>query len=647
MNSTIIVTSSNSSRHETSETITARGQDSCDVGYRSFYKGRHEEKCQDGPQKEQHDEKHDDGPTKFHPLNMKAFSTYSSLGTLICLALLSFICCMTNMEGKYYFHMEKINQRQLHRGSPMDYSEYSCDHLNIYTSSKRHHDRAKQCAFATTCNDGEGIYAPIVYCSEKFTINGWKWLLSVPMIIWLTVLFRMVGSTAEDFFSPSLEMMSINLGLPPRFAGVTLLALGNGAPDIASTVNAILGDVRQGYLMGVGELAGAGMFISTVITGIVTLYHQPPPIQQQADDSSNQSENKDSLSRSNFRHVLQSMGGSVLPCKGALVRDVVMFIVTLIAVYWQLSNGLITNFSIRLLFSMYVAYVVAVLVADVYHRTVVIPRLRNKRHSQPCDCGAKTSQEIPTNILLVQKLAVEAKCVESETPGEIDSEKTALLSSAMESTSFAQRHLSTCSSNMALSMERGEFTPANAMEFAIESLSNYGTNYSDRINDSGWGVKFSTSQNSEDEVSSDEEMLIVYHTHYHGGVQRFSLKSVREAKQSSLQNTQELDLQARDAENIFGSAFNPQDDDESLLALPNTPPGELATNPGRNKWFRPCFALCGLELFQLLRRELYHFLHEQIVKDIYLNKDNSLVEKVLLTLELPFILCRMVRSIPC
>jgi sodium/potassium/calcium exchanger 6 len=59
---------------------------------------------------------------------------------------------------------------------------------------------------------------------------------------WLVVLFRMVGSTAEDFFSPSFEMMSLTLGLPPRFAGVTLLALGNGAPDIASTVNAILGD---------------------------------------------------------------------------------------------------------------------------------------------------------------------------------------------------------------------------------------------------------------------------------------------------------------------------------------------------------------------------------------------------------------------
>jgi hypothetical protein len=193
-------------------------------------------------------------------------------------------------HGHEHPHEHQSHRQLHHRGSHMDYSQYSCDHLNLYTSGgadlqgngkkklyREHTNRTKQCAYAQSCNDGYGIYAPLVYCNEVISVNMWKWMVTPFVLVWLVVLFRMVGSTAEDFFSPSLETMSLTLGLPPRFAGVTLLALGNGAPDIASTVNAILDDVRQGYLMGLGELAGAGMFISTIVTGIVILYHQDEP----------------------------------------------------------------------------------------------------------------------------------------------------------------------------------------------------------------------------------------------------------------------------------------------------------------------------------------------------------------------------------
>ena len=94
-------------------------------------------------------------------------------------------------------------------------------------------------------------------------------LISPPLILLMTLLFRILGSTAEEFFSPGLETFSLKLGLPERFAGVTLLALGNGAPDIASTVSAILQDIKRGYIMALGELTGAAMVSSTVIVGVV------------------------------------------------------------------------------------------------------------------------------------------------------------------------------------------------------------------------------------------------------------------------------------------------------------------------------------------------------------------------------------------
>jgi sodium/potassium/calcium exchanger 6 len=60
------------------------------------------------------------------------------------------------------------------------------------------------------------------------------------------------------------------MGLPPRFAGVTLLALGNGA-DVLATINAIVSDPENGYKMSLGVLTGAAMFITTCIVGAVVV----------------------------------------------------------------------------------------------------------------------------------------------------------------------------------------------------------------------------------------------------------------------------------------------------------------------------------------------------------------------------------------
>jgi sodium/potassium/calcium exchanger 6 len=54
------------------------------------------------------------------------------------------------------------------------------------------------------------------------------------LLLWLLVLFVVLGTTAEDFFCPALGAISDTLGLSDNVAGVTFLALGNGAPDIFS-----------------------------------------------------------------------------------------------------------------------------------------------------------------------------------------------------------------------------------------------------------------------------------------------------------------------------------------------------------------------------------------------------------------------------
>lgn len=45
-----------------------------------------------------------------------------------------------------------------------------------------------------------------------------------------------LGSTANEYLSPALEHMTLSFKIPESLAGVTLLAFGNGAPDVFASI---------------------------------------------------------------------------------------------------------------------------------------------------------------------------------------------------------------------------------------------------------------------------------------------------------------------------------------------------------------------------------------------------------------------------
>lgn len=87
--------------------------------------------------------------------------------------------------------------------------------------------------------------------------------------IWLLFLFLALGLSASKFFCPNLSAISSTLRLTHNVAGVTFLALGNGAPDVFSAMAAFSRPHTAG--LAIGALFGAGIFVTTVVAGSVAL----------------------------------------------------------------------------------------------------------------------------------------------------------------------------------------------------------------------------------------------------------------------------------------------------------------------------------------------------------------------------------------
>lgn len=111
-------------------------------------------------------------------------------------------------------------------------------------------------------------YLILHYCGMG--ANSW---VSVPVLVCVLILaFYILAETAENYFSPVVRRLVGILGMTPSMGGVTLLALGNGAPDIFASLAAIGGDNSR---IGLGAILSAGTFVSAFVVGAVALAAAP------------------------------------------------------------------------------------------------------------------------------------------------------------------------------------------------------------------------------------------------------------------------------------------------------------------------------------------------------------------------------------
>ena len=136
----------------------------------------------------------------------------------------------------------------------------NCDYstINSFSTIK------DKCAFTINNCPYEYInFYSLHYCIMKGSIP----FTTASIILLLFILFFILSSTSDIFLSSAITKIIETLNINQNIAAVTLLAFGNGAPDVIASL--VASSEQERIPFSISSLIGSGLFITSFVLGLV------------------------------------------------------------------------------------------------------------------------------------------------------------------------------------------------------------------------------------------------------------------------------------------------------------------------------------------------------------------------------------------
>jgi sodium/potassium/calcium exchanger 6 len=122
------------------------------------------------------------------------------------------------------------------------------------------------CEYVQGCDFSYVNFYAFHYCYFDQQI----WLTLPIFIIIGLICFYILSDTANKYLSVALTTLSDKFNISQNLAGVTLLAFGNGAPDVISSF--VAAKDENGLNFTIASTAGAGIFLTAFVLSAVIYY---------------------------------------------------------------------------------------------------------------------------------------------------------------------------------------------------------------------------------------------------------------------------------------------------------------------------------------------------------------------------------------